>query len=364
MTARAALSQVNQPIDPSAALGTATKQYADGKQPLDSDLTTIAGLAVVNDSVLQGKAGAWAVRTPAQLKTDLVLAKGDVGLGNVDNTSDTAKPVSTAQQTALDAKQALDSDLTSIAAIAPANDDVIQRKAGAWTNRTLAQLKTDLSVQPLDTDLTTIAGLTATTDSFIQAKSSAWASRTIAQVKTDLAVSNLDNTSDANKPVSAAQQTAIDGRARRIKYGFRTTVSSNSSANGQVIAVLRLASVAVLTGFAYSIKAKVYPNSDNTGDLLRYDIRFTTDGVTTPTASSPVMPRGVKYAGCANSTFMSSDIDAYYSPGSNLTLWVVLCVQRVGGTGNCNLYADTTERFTELEIWCTGVDVANTGTAL
>jgi len=32
------------------------------------------------------------------------LAKGDVGLGNVDNTSDANKPVSTAQQTALDAK--------------------------------------------------------------------------------------------------------------------------------------------------------------------------------------------------------------------------------------------------------------------
>jgi hypothetical protein len=34
----------------------------------------------------------------------VVLAKGDVGLGNVDNTSDVNKPVSTAQQTALDAK--------------------------------------------------------------------------------------------------------------------------------------------------------------------------------------------------------------------------------------------------------------------
>jgi hypothetical protein len=37
----------------------------------------------------------------------VVLAKTDVGLGNVDNTSDTAKPVSTAQQTALDLKQPL-----------------------------------------------------------------------------------------------------------------------------------------------------------------------------------------------------------------------------------------------------------------
>jgi hypothetical protein len=35
---------------------------------------------------------------------DVVLAKGDVGLDNVDNTSDADKPVSTAQQAALDAK--------------------------------------------------------------------------------------------------------------------------------------------------------------------------------------------------------------------------------------------------------------------
>lgn len=34
----------------------------------------------------------------------VTLVKGDVGLGNVDNTADSAKPVSTAQQTALDAK--------------------------------------------------------------------------------------------------------------------------------------------------------------------------------------------------------------------------------------------------------------------
>lgn len=35
------------------------------------------------------------------------IVKGDVGLGNVDNTADTAKPVSTAQQTALDLKAPL-----------------------------------------------------------------------------------------------------------------------------------------------------------------------------------------------------------------------------------------------------------------
>lgn len=39
------------------------------------------------------------------LTSDINLTKSDIGLGNVDNTSDANKPISTAQQTALDAKQ-------------------------------------------------------------------------------------------------------------------------------------------------------------------------------------------------------------------------------------------------------------------
>lgn len=38
------------------------------------------------------------------LTADVTLAKADVGLGSVDNTADSAKPVSTAQQTALNGK--------------------------------------------------------------------------------------------------------------------------------------------------------------------------------------------------------------------------------------------------------------------
>lgn len=43
--------------------------------------------------------------------------------------------------------QPLDSDLTAIAGLSPSNDDIIQRKSGAWTNRTLAQLITDLGLK-------------------------------------------------------------------------------------------------------------------------------------------------------------------------------------------------------------------------
>ena len=48
--------------------------------------------------------------------------------------------------TAVAGKQAADADLTAIAALAPADDALIQRKAGAWTSRTPAQVKADMSI--------------------------------------------------------------------------------------------------------------------------------------------------------------------------------------------------------------------------
>lgn len=149
-----------------------------GAQPSDADLTAIAALAPADDALIQRKAGAWTSRTPVQLKTDLTLTKADIGLGSVDNTSDASKPVSTAQAAAIAASaatlQPLDADLTTIAALTSADDSVMQRKAGAWTGRSPAQLKTDLVL-----------------------------------TKSDVGLSAVDNTSDVNKPVSTAQAAAI-----------------------------------------------------------------------------------------------------------------------------------------------------------
>lgn len=61
------------------------------KQDADADLTAIAGLSPTNDDILQRKSGAWTNRSMSQLKSDLSLTKTDVGLGNVDNTSDATK---------------------------------------------------------------------------------------------------------------------------------------------------------------------------------------------------------------------------------------------------------------------------------
>lgn len=46
--------------------------------------------------------------------------------------------------------QPLDLDLTAIAGLSPSNDDIIQRKSGAWTNRTIAQYYADLQASVKD----------------------------------------------------------------------------------------------------------------------------------------------------------------------------------------------------------------------
>lgn len=59
---------------------------------------------VDNTDAVVSVAGLMGAISAAALKTALALAKADVGLGSVDNTSDANKPVSTPQQAALDAK--------------------------------------------------------------------------------------------------------------------------------------------------------------------------------------------------------------------------------------------------------------------
>lgn len=53
-------------------------------QPLDSDLTTIAGLTPTTNNFITSVSGAWASRTPSQVKTTLAIANTDVsGLGSL-----------------------------------------------------------------------------------------------------------------------------------------------------------------------------------------------------------------------------------------------------------------------------------------
>jgi len=74
---------------------------------LSSDEDAAAALATTVSGKLAKASNLSDLEDVAEAKANLSLVKGDVGLGNVDNTADTAKPVSTAQQTVLDLKAPL-----------------------------------------------------------------------------------------------------------------------------------------------------------------------------------------------------------------------------------------------------------------
>jgi hypothetical protein len=69
-----------------------------------SQVFSVGDDVLYNGTIWQGSGNPNAVASVAGKTGVVTLAKADVGLGSVDNTADTAKPVSTAQQTALDLK--------------------------------------------------------------------------------------------------------------------------------------------------------------------------------------------------------------------------------------------------------------------
>ncbi len=157
-------------------------------------------------------AGLTGTISAGSLKTALTLVKADVGLGSVDNTADSAKPVSTATQTALDGKQGLNANLTTIVGLSPSNDDVLQRKAGAWANRTMAQLKTDLVLVKADVGLSAVDN---TSDSTKNAASVALTNKDLTSGTNTFPTLNQNTTGSAAKWTTARNLAgnSVDGSA-------------------------------------------------------------------------------------------------------------------------------------------------------
>lgn len=172
---------------------------------------------IPNYQAVSSVAGLTGPIASSALKTALVLTKTDVGLSNVDNTSDINKPISTAVQTALNTKASTSVVTTTTSGLMSATDKTKLNgiSTGATANATDSALR-DRSTHTGTQSISTIANLQNTLD----VKEPILNSGTTIQYyrgdkswqtldKTAVGLPNVDNTSDINKPISTAVQTAL-----------------------------------------------------------------------------------------------------------------------------------------------------------
>lgn len=136
--------------------------------------------------------------------TDAANARANLGLGNVNNTSDLDKSISTATQGALNAK-------------APINNPT-------FTGTVAGITKTMIGLENVDNTSDANKPVSTATQTALDTKApinNPTFTGTIGGItKTMVGLNNVDNTSDANKPISTATQTALD---------LKETVSNKST---------------------------------------------------------------------------------------------------------------------------------------
>ena len=148
------------------------------------------------------------------------ITKSMVGLANADNTSDINKPISTAMQTALDLKANTTDVTSSLALKANINNPTFTGAVGGITKSMVGLNNVDNTSdinKPVSTATQTVLDFKAnSSDVTIGLALKAPIDNptftgTVAGIdKTMVGLSNADNTSDANKPISTATQTALD----------------------------------------------------------------------------------------------------------------------------------------------------------
>ncbi|OAZ05185.1 hypothetical protein [Flavobacterium succinicans] len=203
-----------------------------------ADAPTVPGLANKENSITAG--------TTAQYwrgdKTWQTLDKSAVGLSNVDNTTDANKPVSTAVQTALDTKEnaANKSTITTLG-----NSDVLFPTQNAVRTYVDTQIGTNATPDATASvkgklqlagdlggtaDAPTVPGLankentiTAGTTTQYYRGDKTWQTLD----KSAVGLGNVDNTSDANKPISTATQTALDTKENSVNKSDVTTLGTS-----------------------------------------------------------------------------------------------------------------------------------------
>ncbi len=165
------------------------------------------------------------------------ITKTMVGLGNVDNTTDLSKPISTATQTALDAK-ASNTDLALKAPLAsPTFTGTVSGITKSMVGLGNVDNTTDLN-KPISTATQTALDAKASnTDLALKAPlASPTFTGTVSGItKAMVGLGNVDNTTDLSKPISTATQTALDAKAPLASPTFTGTVSSPVYASAPLV---------------------------------------------------------------------------------------------------------------------------------
>jgi hypothetical protein len=179
--------------------------YVSGAGTLSAADTILSAINKLNGNVALKANSA----SPTFTGTVSGITASMVGLGNVNNTSDANKPVSTAQQTALNLKANLASPTftgtvngitASMVGLGNVTNTSDANKPVSTAQQAALNLKANLA-SPTFTG--TVNGITAAM----------------------VGLGNVTNTSDANKPVSTAQQAALDLKANLASPAFTGTVS-------------------------------------------------------------------------------------------------------------------------------------------
>jgi hypothetical protein len=213
----------------------ATSKWVNAAGGGGGGATNLNGLS---DVVITSPASGEVLRHNGTNWVDAALTKSDVGLSNVDNTADTAKPVSTAQQTALDTKQPdiqfKDEGVNAGTAGGVTAVDFVG--AGVSASEAAGVLTVTISGGGGGGGATTLDELT---DVVITSPASGHMLKhngtnfvNVAPVKGDVGLGNVDNTSDAAKPVSTAQQTALDLKADLASPTLTGTPAAPTAAPG------------------------------------------------------------------------------------------------------------------------------------
>ena len=191
-------------INTALSLGSGlTKSYNDATDTISISLDTAVVATLSGTQTLTNK-----TLTSPVINTPTGITKSDVGLANVDNTTDANKPVSTAAQTALDLKAPIASP----------------------------------------TFTGTVTGVT----------------------KAHVGLGNVDNTSDASKPISTATQTALD---------LKATNAALASHEADTTTIHGIANTALLATMDYVDDAVGALSSSVDTDFIPVTDRGTLNGV-------------------------------------------------------------------------------------